>query len=192
VSGLVIPAIGQPWPDQGGIYAGVCRGREGQPDHHLILAEARSTYPAKLNWADAMNWAERLVVDGHKDFSAPTRYESAVLFGNVGDLFEPEWHWTSTQYSDNGAFYQGFNYGYQDYDDKKYEGRVRAVRRLPVNPSILASDPTPAASTRPHQSIDAARALLVRARLEAVRVAADCLEAQLAVLHSVDDAGASS
>ena len=46
------PAIGEVWPGQGGIYAGVARGRDGEPDYHLILcAEAPTT---------AFNWAKRL------------------------------------------------------------------------------------------------------------------------------------
>ncbi len=133
---LKVPPIGHPWPEQGGTYAGLCRGRDGQPDHHLILAEAK---PAeRLSWKAGMAWAKTVSADGHADFDLPTRYESSVLFGNVGELFEPYWHWTSTQYSADTAFVQYFYDGLQDGYVKKYEGRVRAVRRLPVNSSILS------------------------------------------------------
>ena len=33
-----VPPIGANWPGQGGFYAGVVRGTDGKPDHHLILA----------------------------------------------------------------------------------------------------------------------------------------------------------
>jgi hypothetical protein len=134
-----IPAIGQPWPGQGGIYAGLCRGRDGQPDHHLILAAA--VPPKRLTWKAAQTWAAKVEADGHKDFAVPDRHQSAVLFGNVADQFEPNWYWTSTQHADASsyAWYQGFDDGTQYDTIKSYEARVRAVRRLPVDPSILWS-----------------------------------------------------
>ena len=48
--------------------------------------------------------------------------------------FEPEWYWSSTQhasYSSN-AWSQDFGDGDQGHYDKYYEGRARAVRRLPL------------------------------------------------------------
>jgi hypothetical protein len=136
---LSIPPIAHPWPGQGGIYAGVCRGRDGQPDHHLILALAKPL--ELLAWAPALDWASKVEADGHTDFAAPDRWQSAALYANVAELFEPEWHWTGTQYSAGNAFLQDFNYGYQNYCGKKFKARVRAVRRLPVNPSILYLTP---------------------------------------------------
>lgn len=133
---LKIPAIGHPWPEQGGTYCGTVRGLEGQPDHHLILADAKPT--ERMSWVAGMAWAKTVSADGHTDFDLPTRYESSVLFGNVGELFEPYWHWTSTQGSADNAFDQDFGYGSQYDNGKKDEGRVRAVRRLPINPSVLS------------------------------------------------------
>jgi hypothetical protein len=46
-----------------------------------------------------------------------------------GEALAGVWHWTSTQYSSYGAFYQLFNDGGQGSFSKGYEGRVRAVRR---------------------------------------------------------------
>jgi len=125
------PKIGEPWPGQGGIYAGVTRGVDGGSDCHLILA---IEVPEKrLAWKAGNAWAAKLKVDEHADFHMPTRDESALLYANVRDNFDPSaWYWTGTQYSDDSAFDQGFDYGYQDYGGKKYEGRVRAVRRFAV------------------------------------------------------------
>ena len=123
------PPIGSPWPGQGGIYAGISRGEDGQPDHYLILAT--ETPSSDFNWADAMAWAKCVEADGHKDFAAPTRTQSALLYANLRDLIPTgDWYWTSTQSSSFGAFYQGFYYGSQDDDVKSYEGRVRAVRTI--------------------------------------------------------------
>jgi hypothetical protein len=125
---LKVPPIGQPWPGQGGTYAGVGRGRDGQPDCHLIVPDAKP--PKDLSWAAGIAWCKALVVDGHNDFVMFDRFDGRVLSGNVGDLFELEWHWTSTQYSEDTAFFQDFDDGYQDHGDEKAELRVRAVRRF--------------------------------------------------------------
>ena len=59
----------------------------------------------------------------------------AEAFRQGGEqAFEPEWYWSSTQhaaYSYN-AWYQFFDNGNQYYLTKSYEGRARAVRRLPL------------------------------------------------------------
>ena len=42
------------------------------------------------------------------------------------------WHWSSTQAGPSNAWSQGFSGGYQLYYHRSYEGRARAVRRLPI------------------------------------------------------------
>ena len=123
------PAIGQPWPGQGGVYAGITRGEDGQPDAHLILCP---TVPGKkLTWKKALNWAKAIEHDGHADYHVPTRTESALLYANLrDDLDTSAWFWTSTQSSADYFFYQDFDDGIQVYGGKKYEARVRAVRRF--------------------------------------------------------------
>ncbi len=122
------PKIGEVWPGQGGIYCGVARGEGDQPDYHLILAE---TAPEQgFKWADGLEYASTIVADGHKDFSVPTRFESAMLYANVRDKLDTsKWHWTSAQSSVFSAFVQTFNDGSQSLMDKNYEGRFRFVRR---------------------------------------------------------------
>jgi hypothetical protein len=132
---LSIPPIGAVWPGQGGRYAGLCRGRDGQPDHHLIVADAAPA--SRLTWKAALAWAPTVEADGHADFALPDRHQSAVLYANVDELFVREWHWTSTEGSERDAWIQYFGDGDQFHDGKSYEARARAVRRLPINPSIL-------------------------------------------------------
>ena len=110
---------------QGGIYAGVARGFDGEPDGHIILLD--DTPGKDLNWADALKWAEGLG-DGAR---LPTRFESALLYANVRDqLVTDEWHWTSTQLSAGRAWMQIFYNGNQINDVKYGPCRARAVRRL--------------------------------------------------------------
>ncbi len=119
------PVIGQPWPGIEGIYAGVSRGENGEPDAHLVLLNA--VPPGNLTWQAAVDWALGLD-DGAR---LPTRFESALLYAHLQDKLDTErWHWTGTQYSSNGAWRQHFGYGNQDGSTKKAEARARAVRRL--------------------------------------------------------------
>jgi hypothetical protein len=119
------PNIGQVWPEQGSIYAGLSRGEDGAPDAHLVLLD--DVPDGTLNWKDATAWAEGLG-DGAR---LPTRFEAALLYAHVRDQIEPgDWYWTSTQYSDNVAWIQGFGYGIQDTLSKLNTCRARAVRRL--------------------------------------------------------------
>lgn len=123
------PRVGEAWPGQGGVYAGIARGVDGAPDQHLILAAEKPT--SKLAWQAALDWAKGLQVDGHADFTVPTRFESALLYANLRDQVETSgWHWTSTQLDEGGAWDQYFLSGNQGYGGKKYEASVRAVRRF--------------------------------------------------------------
>ena len=122
-----LPAIGAAWPGVAGIYAGVARGLDGEPDGHLVLLDV---VPEKdLSWAEAVKWGEGLG-DGAR---LPTRFESALLYANLRDKLDTErWHWTGTQYSSDDAWGQDFGYGYQLNYGKDVEARARAVRRFSI------------------------------------------------------------
>jgi hypothetical protein len=49
------------------------------------------------------------------------------------EAFEEAWYWSSTQYSDNCAWSQYFDNGYQGNLYKSYEGRCRAVRLIQLS-----------------------------------------------------------
>lgn len=122
-----MPNIGDQWPEQGGIYAGIARGLDGEPDGHLVLLPNEPT--DKLNWTAANDWAKRV----GNDSRLPTRFESALLYANLQDKIDTDgWYWTGTQSSDGTAFNQDFHYGNQGSSTKKSEGRARAVRRLAI------------------------------------------------------------
>lgn len=151
------PRIGQPWPEQGGIYAGIMAGRDGQPDYHLILSPAEqgeiksviwgaydqdvtgaaSYYDGQANTRAMVEAAcpagvqiAALQIDGHADWHLPSQAEAHLLAANLKDHFSPTWYWTSTQYSDYDAWGQLFSYGFHDYDVKGAKARARAVRRF--------------------------------------------------------------
>lgn len=123
------PSIGEYWRGQGGIYAGIARGLDGQPDYHLILAEEAPEIV--FTWAAAKTHAEAIVADGHQDFALPLRFESALLYANLRDKFNPDyWYWTGSEHSAGRAFSQDFSYGSQSGTTASFDARARFVRRL--------------------------------------------------------------
>ena len=82
--------------------------------------------------------------DGDNPSSIPVGYPyteaspaqtAAAAFQKGGDeAFEPEWYWSSTQYSSYGAWTQLFGYGSQYGSDKYRKFRCRAVRLIQLNP----------------------------------------------------------
>lgn len=159
---LKVPRVGEAWPEQGGVYAGIMRGENGKPDYYLIvpidplgqhdaIAWAGSRYVIVANACSdcdgqanthaliqtgdeylAAQWAHSLAIDGHTDFYLPSRRELRLCWVNAPELFLRGWHWTSTQYSRSNAWGQYFDSGSQDGCSKSFEARARAVRRVYV------------------------------------------------------------
>jgi hypothetical protein len=128
---IAAPQIGQPWEGQGGIYAGIARGRDLAPDYHLIVGPE---FDGQTDWGAAGKWATGLSVDGHSDFALPFRKEQALCFANVPDLFKEEYYWSCEQHasSSNYAWSQNFSNGGQGNWSKDSHVRARAVRRLVI------------------------------------------------------------
>jgi hypothetical protein len=126
------PAIGQVWPGQGGIYAGIVRGADGQPDAHMVRLAVLPT--EQIDWQATLDWAKTVEADGHRDFVVPTRFQSPILYGNLRELFETSgWYWTSTEYSERYAWIQYFDGGGQGNYGKSSKARAVAVRLIPIN-----------------------------------------------------------
>jgi len=106
-------------------YAGIILGKDGEPDHHLILLAGE---------AESVNWAQA------KDFAAkaggelPTRREQSLLFANLKEQFQPRWYWSGEQHASNSgcAWVQYFDDGIQNSNHKYDNYRARAVRRLVI------------------------------------------------------------
>jgi len=150
-----VPAIGAEWPEQGGIYAGLMRGRGEHPDYHLIIAMSESD--GELQWGGygdessatsawdglantralieegdhpAAEFAASRTMGGHSDFYLPAQAELMLAWANVPEAFREGWHWSSTQYSSSDAFTTTFDTGSTVWYDKSYHFRVRPVRRF--------------------------------------------------------------
>lgn len=128
-----VPRIGERWRGQGGIYAGIMRGRDGAPDYHLLVGDAVELL-RPIPWDKAMAAVKDMEGDGHKDYTLPFRAEQALQFANVPELFEPEWYWSCEQPASvsDYAWMQSFGYGIQYGYHKSGSHRARAVRRLVI------------------------------------------------------------
>ena len=122
------PNIGQHWPGQGGIYAGIARGFNGQPDGHIVLLDDKPE--EELNWKDAMAWAANLG-DGAR---LPERFEALLIGANINDKISPQgYYWSASEYSTSVSWLQYWYSGYPGYQAngaKTSAYYVRAVRRL--------------------------------------------------------------
>jgi len=126
---IVAPQIGQVWEGQGGVYAGISRGRDLAPDYHLIVGPELES---QTDWAAAVKWAASLTGDGHADFALPFRKEQALSFANVPELFKQQYYWSCEQHASTSGYAWGqfFSNGGQYHWGKDGHGRARAVRRL--------------------------------------------------------------
>lgn len=133
------PAIGQYWPGQGGIYIGLARGQNGEPDAHLIRGTGAPA--GNLKWSAAVEWARAYTADGFTDFRLPERFEGALLYANDDELrADSRWCWLGTESTGSYAWNQYFSYGYQYTYRKSYEGRAVAVRRLALQSFIPSTE----------------------------------------------------
>ena len=104
-------------------YAGLMLGKDGQPDHHLILLPGDVD---ELNWEDAKKWA------AEQGGELPTHREQSLLYANLKDEFQGTWYWSAEAHErESGwAWYQTFHDGDQGRYPQYDELRARAVRRL--------------------------------------------------------------
>ena len=106
-------------------YAGIILGKDGAPDHHLILL------PGK---AESVSFEDAKIFAVKTGGELPTRRELSLLFANLKEEFQPNWYWSSEQhaaYSDY-AWGQVFDDGGQHGITKSAELRARAVRRIAI------------------------------------------------------------
>jgi hypothetical protein len=111
--------------NEGELYAGLILGRQGEPDHHLVLLPGRA---ADVSWSAAQEWAAA------RDGVLPTRRELALLFANLREEFDRAWYWSSEQHEIRAQLVWGQNFasGIQTVYGRPFRGNARAVRRVPI------------------------------------------------------------
>lgn len=156
-AGIIIPPLGEYWHGQGGVYAGIIRGESGKSDRHVVvppdilmlktewgcngkeITGADNDYygmPNTIAMAEAGSEVAKKILafehEGHNDYYLMAPKEARLCHTNAPELFAKEWHWTSKQYSANGAFLQHFLDGLQDCDGKYDSYGVRPVRSFVI------------------------------------------------------------
>ncbi len=104
-------------------YAGLILGKDGRPDHHVVLLPGEAE---QVSWAMAREWAIGLGGD------LPTRRELALLYANLREQFRREWYWSGEPQEPRSQLVWGQNFtsGIQTMYGRPFRGRARAVRRL--------------------------------------------------------------
>ena len=110
---------------EGEAYAGLILGKDGKPDHHLVLLPGEAQ---EVSWSAAREWASG--VGGE----LPTRRELALLYANLREAFERVWYWSVETQEPKAHLVWGQNFtsGIQTMYGRPFRGRARAVRRLVI------------------------------------------------------------
>lgn len=127
---LQLPLLGSEWPGEGGIFAGI-RKHDGHEVAVIVPLDPASDIDV-APWKDAIARAGVFKTPAHKDYVASDRFDLALCFMNVPELFKKEWYWSATPFAGDAsyAWLQGFNYGGQYRPLKVIPFRARAVRKL--------------------------------------------------------------
>ncbi len=150
---LELPSIGDLWPGQGGIYAGVRQYPEGLC--HLIVAAADAgshawgareaetmaisltdgvinTLELAVNgpYSPAVDAARLHTADGHQNFYLPAIAELHHAWASIPEAFINDSYWSSSERSAKGAFRIDFAAGVQLGSTKDTAHLVRPVRRF--------------------------------------------------------------
>ncbi|MFC4931271.1 DUF1566 domain-containing protein [Massilia sp. GCM10023247] len=110
---------------EGEHYAGIILGKDGAPDHHLILLPGDA---ADVSWPGALDWA---IAQGGE---LPNRRELSLLFANLREQFAREWYWSSEPHETRAQLVWGANFasGIQTVYGRPFRGHARAVRRVAI------------------------------------------------------------
>jgi len=124
------PAIGQEWPEQGGIYIG-SRLIDGAV-HHVIIPGGKEFDLDGVEFNDMVSAVtDRGEVNGHADWRAPDQEDMMLAYINAPDLFEKnDWYWTNKPYGSSSAWAVVFETGYILYWSCYFEFRVRPIRSI--------------------------------------------------------------
>jgi hypothetical protein len=132
---ILVPAIGQPWPEQGGVYIGP-RLIDGQT-HHVVIPGG-TEFDIKASHDNA---AERITakgeINGFSDWRHGSQEDAMLAYINVPNLFHREGvesiQITSTPFGQSTAWAVDFEGGDVGALYRSNEFRVRPFR------SIIAS-----------------------------------------------------
>lgn len=125
-----VPAINQPWPEQGGIYIG-SRLIDGAV-HHIVIPGGAEFDHIEIPFSRVQQVvAEGDELNGFSDWRAPDQEDLMLAYINAREHFDTsDWYWSRSEH--HGwpwavDFEHGDTYGHT----RSYEFRVRPVRSFP-------------------------------------------------------------
>ncbi|GAB2704163.1 Lcl domain-containing protein [Comamonas sediminis] len=122
-----IPAINQPWPEQGGIYIGT-RLIEGKAHHVVIPGGVEFDHVDVVFSRVEQVIAEGDSLNGHSDWRAPDQEDLMLAYINTREHFDKDgWYWSRSEHH-GWAWAVGFKDGLTDGRTRNNEFRVRPVR----------------------------------------------------------------
>ena len=127
-----IPAINQPWPEQGGIYIGT-RLIDGSA-HHVVIPGGVEFDHINITFDRVEQVvAEGDELNGHCDWRAPDQEDLMLAYINAREHFDKDdWYWSRSKHH-GWAWAVRFKTGYT-YDGNRHdEFRVRPVRSFPAS-----------------------------------------------------------
>lgn len=126
-----IPAINQPWPEQGGIYIG--SRLIGGAVHHVVIADggtARDIKDQDFKAAQGVQFGE---INGHSDWHAGDQEDLMLAYINAREHFEQEGsdsiYWTRSEHH-GWPWAVDFEYGTTSLNSRDCEFRVRPFRSI--------------------------------------------------------------
>lgn len=127
-----IPAINQPWPEQGGIYIGT-RLIDGEAHHVVIPGGVEFDHVVVKFSRVEQVVAEGDELNGHSDWRAPDQEDLMLAYINAREYFnKDDWYWSRSEHHD-WAWAVDFEDGYTFNGFRSIEFRVRPVRSFPAS-----------------------------------------------------------
>lgn len=126
-----IPAINQPWPEQGGIYIGA-RLINGAV-HHIVIAEGGTMRDLEYQNFKAAQEVQFGEINGHSDWHAGDQEDLMLAYINAREHFKQEddsIYWSRSEYP-GWAWVVDFANGLTGYSHRDVEFRVRPFRSFP-------------------------------------------------------------
>ena len=124
-----IPAINQPWPEQGGIYIGA-RLIDGAV-HHVVIPGGVEFDHQDIPFARVeLVVAEGDELNGHNDWRAPDQEDLMMAYINAREHFDKSsWYWSRSEHH-GWPWAVDFEIGYTNRRHRLTEFRVRPFRRF--------------------------------------------------------------
>lgn len=155
--GRDVPKIGEVWPGEGGILAGLGRQEDGTPEwlisapldlglfqeiqfgaYGTDVAGAKSWYDGRANTKALLAAGEHpaarkcadLEHEGHQDYFLGAKLQMATVYGALHGQVPKVVLWTSTQSSAYDAWYQDFGNGGTNHWVKDVKASALALRSI--------------------------------------------------------------